>query len=633
MGRLTLFLCFLTTAIIADDQLEADSAATPQSRLLLNPFSILGNPPCEYNGADGVCYGEVECLALAGSYGNFCPGLQGLCCLFYRTCGQRTSQEVSYFRNVQFPLEEATPEDCAFQVIKRSEEYCGMRVSMEKADLPAKSGGSCDDVHFRVKGIHNDRLKPKCGRLTGKKYSYDMKHVNEVSVHITSQRSTSVSWNLRVEQVKCSQWEGEDHEEEEGVEVGGGGGGGVGVGGGGGGIFSTTSKPVYPPTFPPVIGPPAPPTSSPITGGGGGGGGGGGSGGGAGFAKCGVKGPPFNQGTRESVRLVSYKEPIGPEPEVMARRRKTPSSRRRPVDREHVNNKGNKQQPQIRPVHLPHVKGSIASGAAVTSIDWDVPSLNDTLFAHYAGKPSLLSTRITFGNVAGLREFPWQIAMTVNGKFHCGASLISDSHVLTAAHCVVSYQYSPSQIDLSLGDWDLTTTSEGKSIKAKVSKVSVHPRYSRSTLQNDLAVLKLTEKVEYTDRIRPICLPTTDINVEDQLAIVSGWGRNEVAKLQSQLHYVQATVIKNSVCDQRWNSNGAARGFIVSSMMCMDSSSGDSCNGDSGGPSIHEQPPGSGNYVQVGIVSFGSGTCTDASLPGVYTRVSYYRDWIQQQMT
>ncbi|XP_064116672.1 CLIP domain-containing serine protease B4-like [Macrobrachium nipponense] len=203
----------------------------------------------------------------------------------------------------------------------------------------------------------------------------------------------------------------------------------------------------------------------------------------------------------------------------------------------------------------------------------------------------------------------------------------------TAAHCVVSYQNSPSQIDLSLGDWDLTTTSEGRSIKAKVSKVTVHPRYCRSTHQNDLAVLKLTEKVEYTDRIRPICLPTTDINVEDQLAIVSGWGRNEAAKLQSQLHYFQATVIKNSVCDQRWNSNGTARGFIVSSMMCMDSSSGDSCNRDNGGPSIHEQPPGSGNYVQVGIASFRSETCTDASLPGVYTRVSFYRDWIQQQMT
>lgn len=54
--------------------------------------------------------------------------------------------------------------------------------------------------------------------------------------------------------------------------------------------------------------------------------------------------------------------------------------------------------------------------------------------------------------------------------------------------------------------------------------------------------------------------------------------------------------------------------------------------GDSGGPSIVESPAGSGKWLQVGVVSFGSGTCTEATLPGVYTRVSYYRDWIRQQM-
>ena len=49
--------------------------------VLLNPFSVFGNPRCNYNGHTGVCYGEVECLALAGQYGNFCSGLHGLCCL------------------------------------------------------------------------------------------------------------------------------------------------------------------------------------------------------------------------------------------------------------------------------------------------------------------------------------------------------------------------------------------------------------------------------------------------------------------------------------------------------------------------------------------------------------------------
>ena len=49
--------------------------------VILNPFNLFGNPKCFYNGDEGRCYGEVECLALAGNYGAFCPGLLGLCCL------------------------------------------------------------------------------------------------------------------------------------------------------------------------------------------------------------------------------------------------------------------------------------------------------------------------------------------------------------------------------------------------------------------------------------------------------------------------------------------------------------------------------------------------------------------------
>lgn len=44
-------------------------------------FNLFGNPSCDYEGQSGVCYGEVECLALAGTFGAFCMPLHGLCCL------------------------------------------------------------------------------------------------------------------------------------------------------------------------------------------------------------------------------------------------------------------------------------------------------------------------------------------------------------------------------------------------------------------------------------------------------------------------------------------------------------------------------------------------------------------------
>jgi len=51
--------------------------------------------------------------------------------------------------------------------------------------------------------------------------------------------------------------------------------------------------------------------------------------------------------------------------------------------------------------------------------------------------------------------------------------------------------------------------------------------------------------------------------------------------------------------------------------------------GDSGGP-IHQWLDD--HWEQVGIVSFGSG-CALANRPGMYTRLSFYYDWIQSYLT
>ncbi|ROT68016.1 serine protease 4, partial [Penaeus vannamei] len=177
------------------------------SPLLLNPFSILGNPRCDYGGNEGVCYGEVECLALAGQYGNFCSGLTGLCCLFHRTCGQKTSQEVSYFKNVQYPLEDRPPEACSFEVVTRSNDYCGLKVEMEEADFPQTHTGECDGTFFSVTGIHGDQLPPKCGRLTGSSYSYKTENLERVFIHVNSSRNRNTLWKMKVTQVLCKDFQ------------------------------------------------------------------------------------------------------------------------------------------------------------------------------------------------------------------------------------------------------------------------------------------------------------------------------------------------------------------------------------------------------------------------------------------
>ena len=53
-----------------------------------------------------------------------------------------------------------------------------------------------------------------------------------------------------------------------------------------------------------------------------------------------------------------------------------------------------------------------------------------------------------------------------------------------------------------------------------------------------------------------------------------------------------------------------------------------SCTGDSGGPLIAQTEGGrDGAMYLAGVVSFGSNAC-QGSIPGVYTRVSKFMDWI-----
>ena len=66
-------------------------------------------------------------------------------------------------------------------------------------------------------------------------------------------------------------------------------------------------------------------------------------------------------------------------------------------------------------------------------------------------------------------------------------------------------------------------------------------------------------------------------------------------------------------------------------MLCaaVDGGGKDSCQGDSGGPLF--VPRSIGGWAQVGVVSFGIG-CGTATHPGVYSRVSYYIDWIRARV-
>ena len=137
--------------------------------------------------------------------------------------------------------------------------------------------------------------------------------------------------------------------------------------------------------------------------------------------------------------------------------------------------------------------------------------------------------RIVGGDKTKFGDWPWQVLVkesTWLGLFtknKCGGVLISDRHVLTAAHCQPGFLAS---LMVELGEHDLTGPTEGIStMRKKVKRVVVHKDYKAPTFENDIAVLELESDIERQPHIVPICMPMLTDEFEGKTAIVTGWGR------------------------------------------------------------------------------------------------------------
>uniref|UniRef100_A0A1L8DQP6 trypsin n=1 Tax=Nyssomyia neivai TaxID=330878 RepID=A0A1L8DQP6_9DIPT len=229
-------------------------------------------------------------------------------------------------------------------------------------------------------------------------------------------------------------------------------------------------------------------------------------------------------------------------------------------------------------------------------------------------KPKL-DGRIVGGYVINIQDAPYQLSLQRYNWHICGASLISDSYILTAAHCT-----SGSTAD------SFTVRAESSfhgrdGVVHKIKRIIQHPQFDYSTIDYDFSILELETPVTFNERLRPIGLPEQDEDVPDNTALlVSGWGNTQNSQ-ESREHLRAAIVPKSN--DKVCNTAYKAYGGITPRMICAGLPQGgkDACQGDSGGPLAHED-------VLVGVVSWGYG-CAVPGYPGVYSRVASVRDWIR----
>ncbi|XP_006896893.1 PREDICTED: transmembrane protease serine 11B-like protein-like [Elephantulus edwardii] len=231
--------------------------------------------------------------------------------------------------------------------------------------------------------------------------------------------------------------------------------------------------------------------------------------------------------------------------------------------------------------------------------------------------------RVKGGSTAQEGEWPWQASLKKNGRHYCGASLISDRYLVTAAHCFQK-TLNPANYTVSFG-----TRVNPPYMQHYVQKIIIHEDYVRNEHHDDVALIQLTGKVLFNNNVHRVCLPeASQIFPAGEGVVVTGWGALSYdGEYPVLLQKASVKIIDTNIC----NSKEAYNGLVKDTMICAGYMAGniDACQGDSGGPLVH---PNSRNiWYLVGIVSWGN-ECGKINKPGVYMRVTSYRKWIASKI-
>ncbi|XP_063080189.1 complement factor D [Engraulis encrasicolus] len=228
---------------------------------------------------------------------------------------------------------------------------------------------------------------------------------------------------------------------------------------------------------------------------------------------------------------------------------------------------------------------------------------------------------VTGGKEAVAHSRPYMASVQQQGgKHECGAFLISNQWLLSAAHCFVDGAGGRTVV---VGVHSLSGEEATKET-FQISAVYNHPDFNTENYDNDIALIKLDGPVVESEAVKPLSYqgavaePAEGAEVE-----TAGWGSlNNLGSRPDKLHELAISVMSRVLCGR---SDYYGTNFSKN-MLCAARKRKDTCDGDSGGPLLY-------GGVAVGITSNGGKKCGSSRKPGLYTIISHYSSWIQDTMT
>jgi len=253
------------------------------------------------------------------------------------------------------------------------------------------------------------------------------------------------------------------------------------------------------------------------------------------------------------------------------------------------------------------------------------------------------TSAIIDGTSASVSSYPFIAFLADQSEEQfCGASLISETWILTAAHCFLNSDNNAVDIETGANsvvvlNSDTSSPFADNAIVGQINQIIVHPNYDPNpdTSENkdnfDIALVELTAAVS----IQPVALMSANAQpfAAGTEAIIMGWGTTAISEEgesinpSSSLLQASQKIVGSADCSSVYG------GGITEFMLCAGAvevgGTTDTCQGDSGGPLVVSTAAG---FVQIGVVSFGGTetgpSCGDPDAPGVYSNVAALADFI-----
>ncbi|KAJ6643592.1 Transmembrane protease serine 3 [Pseudolycoriella hygida] len=212
----------------------------------------------------------------------------------------------------------------------------------------------------------------------------------------------------------------------------------------------------------------------------------------------------------------------------------------------------------------------------------------------------------------------------------CQGTIINLNHILTSCQCVhneTNNLINPAWFRIIAGDLNIVVPSYRR-FSTTASHIYTHPGYTISPRTNDIAVMRTTTSFPAGHNTIDWAPRNTHVLRNGLPCVFFGWGAATVTGVLNPVQQsIPAPILERNDC----NAANVHRGLVIDNMICAGSlaATPNVCTGNLGGGLFC---PARNTFELTGILSFGLG-CGTANIPGVYTQVRFFEQWINQQLT